>query len=304
MLLYLERGLALYGVCFVLFMGICTKWLTNHTYKKLLVQTENFSGVKDRGLKQLKSRYESTYRLNGGVQNIPVFIEKQLGQLGVFGIRLRRLESLTLPLALLCFLLGMGSSLLVFLYNGSLQVMVSQFAAGVLAGIVLVAVECLLDTAAKKELLFIQVQDYLENSLEVQLKQPSKAAEPVAESAAPARKKSMKDDLFMKMKEEQGNTRRNRGKAAGTLESGKYRSGEFAEERAYRNRTEEEPSYREHSEDENGYRERDKDIAFLRRSLEQIAAAREQQEKAPASKNLSMDEERLMEEIIREYLNS
>lgn len=294
MLLYLERGLALYGVCFVLFMGICTKWITNHTYKKLLVQTENFSAVKDRGLKQLKSRYESTYRLNGSVQNIPVFIEKQLGQLSAFGIRLRRLESLTLPLALLCFLMGMGSSLLVFLYNGSLQVMVTQFAAGVLAGIVLVAVECLLDTAAKKELLFIQVQDYLENSLEVQLKQPAGAVETVSESAAPAKKKSMKDDLFMKMKEEQGSTRRSRAKLSDSFEGEKYRRGESAEERAYR----------EQSEEEKTYKERDKDIAFLRRSLEQIAAAREQQEKAPAAKNLSADEERLMEEIIREYLNS
>ena len=294
MLLYLERGLALYGVCFVLFMGICTKWITNHTYKKLLVQTENFSAVKDRGLKQLKSRYESTYRLNGSVQNIPVFIEKQLGQLSAFGIRLRRLESLTLPLALLCFLMGMGSSLLVFLYNGSLQVMVTQFAAGVLAGIVLVAVECLLDTAAKKELLFIQVQDYLENSLEVQLKQPAGAVETVSESAAPAKKKSMKDDLFMKMKEEQGSTRRSRAKLSDSFEGEKYRRGESAEEGAYR----------EQSEEEKTYKERDKDIAFLRRSLEQIAAAREQQEKAPAAKNLSADEERLMEEIIREYLNS
>ncbi len=294
MLLYLERGLALYGVCFVLFMGICTKWLTNHTYKKLLVQSENFSAVKDRGLKQLKSRYESTYRLNGSVHNVPVFIEKQLGQLSVLGMRLRRLENLTLPLALLCFLVGMGSSLLVFLYNGSLQMMVTQFAAGVLAGIVLVAVECLLDTGAKRELLFVQVQDYLENSLEVQLKQPASAPETVSESVAPAKRKSMKDDLFMKMKEEQGSSRRSRVKQSGAFAREQYRREEDTEERAYRER----------SEEEKAYRERDKDIAFLRRSLEQIAAAREQEEKAPAAKNLSEEEERLMEEIIREYLNS
>lgn len=284
MLLYLEHGLALYGVGFVLLMGICSKWLTNHTYKKLLVQTENFSSVKDRGLKQLKNRYESTCRLSGSVHNIPVFIEKQLGQLSVCGIRLRRLESLTLPLALLCFLVGMGSSLLVFLYNGSLQVMVTQFAAGVLAGIVLVAVECLLDTTSKRELLFIQVQDYLENNLEVQLKQPVGMDETASEAAVPVKKKSMKDDIFMKMKEEQENTRRNRGKLSNTSEGERYRRSEPEEEKAYR--------------------EREKDIEFLRRSLEQIAAAREQQEKAPAAKNLSPEEERLMEEIIKEYLNS
>ncbi len=283
MLFYLERGLALYGICFVLLMGICSKWLTNHTYKKLLVQTENFASVKDRGLKQLRSRYESTCRLSGSVHNIPVFIEKQLGQFSVWGIRLRRLENLTLPLALLCFLVGMGSSLLVFLYNGSLQTMVTQFAAGVLAGIVLVAVECLLDTTSKRELLFIQVQDYLENNLEVQLKQPVGMDETASEGAAPV-KKSMKDDIFMKMKEEQGTTRRNRGKFSDASEGERYRRSEPEEAKAYR--------------------ERDKDIEFLRKSLEQIAAAREQQEKAPAAKNLSPEEERLMEEIIKEYLNS
>lgn len=284
MLLYLEHGLALYGVCFVLFLGICSKLLTNHTYKKLLVQTESFSSVKDRCLKQLRSRYENTYRLNGGVHNIPVFIEKQLGQLTVLGIRLRRMENFTLPLALLCFLLGMGSSLLVFLYNGSLQVMVTQFATGVLAGIVLVAVECLLDTGAKRELLFVQIQDYLENNLETQLKQPAGVSDSVAEAKAPV-KKSMKDDIFMKVKEEQGSTRRNRGKLS---------EGAEAERERYR---------RSEPEEETSYRERDKDIEFLRRSLEQIAAARERQEKVPA-KNLSAEEERLMEEIIKEYLNN
>lgn len=303
MLLYLERGLALYGICFVLLMGICSKWLTNHTYKKLLLQTESFSAVKDRGLKQLKNRYESTWRLNGGVHNIPVFIEKQLGLLGVWGIRLRRLDSLTLPLALLCFLVGMGSSLLIFLYNGSLQLMVTQFAAGVLAGIVLVAIECLLDTGSKKELLFIQIQDYLENNLEVQLKQPMGSAENASETAAPAKKKSMKDDIFMKMKEEQNSTRRNRGKLAQFSEEDSYRHSEA--EDSYRRGDSKENSYRRsESQEEKTYRERDKDIEFLRRSLEQIAAAREQQEKTPAAKNLSSEEERLMEEIIKEYLNS
>ena len=196
MLYYLENGSVLYLVGAVLLIGLLSKWIANRTYHSLLRQTERFQNVKNKALKQLQNQYESIYKSHGELHNVPVFIEKQLGQVKVAGVRLYRMENMALPAALLCFLFGAASSLTVFLYHGTAELIVIQFAAGLLAGIVLLVSECFWDIESKRSLLFVQIQDYLENTMYIQLHTGATVAEqPV--------KKMMQDDIFMKTKPNQ-----------------------------------------------------------------------------------------------------
>ncbi len=279
MLYYLENGAVLYIVGAILFIGLFSKWIANRTYKSLLRQTERFKNVKNITLKQLRNQYESIHKSHREIHNVPVFIEKQLGQIKVWGMHLYRLENMALPAALLCFLFGTGSSLAAFLCHGTAELIVIQFAAGLLAGIILLMSECFWDIESKRSLLFVQIQDYLENTMDLQLQTATTVTE------APVRK-AMQDDIFMKSRPEYT------GRAE--VEFRRTRKEEHKKE----------PEKKEASLTEEA-QDRDRSIAFLRKSLEQIAAAREQKNstmQSQAGRTLSPEDEQLMEEIINEYL--
>lgn len=287
MLLYLERGLALYGIGITVFLGLCSKWLANHTYNRLLLQTEDGLSVKNECLRQLKHQYESISRKCGDVHNLPVLVEKQMGQLRVLGIRLYRMENLIFFFALLSFLIGTCSSLTAFLLQGTIAMIAEYLVVGIAGGILLVAAESLCDTAAKRRLLFIQMMNYLDNILYAQMK-----TAPQEEAEEKTERKTMKDDTFVSAKRETENSTEAKADSGRRKTMADVLQEEEERRQAAREETSAKGDYLS--------REREQDIAFLKKSLEQIAASKEQ-EHAGSPKKLSPEEERLMEEIISEY---
>lgn len=279
MMEYLERGYVLYamlGICVICVLG---KLIANGTYKRLIRQAENMASAKDSFLKRLKLKYESTYRLNEGVNNVPAFVEKNLYQYKKMGITLRRLESLAIHGALLCLLAGVCATLASFWYQTEIRTMILQFAVGIILGLVLVFADSVMDTGTKRDALLANICDYLENILVVRTPLENTEEEPV-----PSRRK-MKDDLFVRKQEEKREPAKESGDKQQKQETGRAKQPGEAAAAAMK-------------------KESKSDMESLKKSLAQIAAVREEKGEMGTfkGKKLSPKEEKLIADIIQEYL--
>lgn len=200
MLEYLKQGYALYAMVGVSLLGIIGKLAANHIYKRLIKQSENIGTAKDKYLKQIKAKYETAYRTNEGIHNIPVFIEKSFYRYKRFGFRLQKLDNFATQGALLCFLIGLVATLTGFLYDADMKTLVVQFSAGIILGVSMILFDGITDTMSKREALLVHIQDYLENHLTVQLmKTKVSVKEP---TLRPSIRGGMRDDIFVRRKEE------------------------------------------------------------------------------------------------------
>ena len=67
MLQLLETGRALYALAALCVLGILTRMITRHAYKRLLKESKDLSLTKNKSLKELRQRAENTYRVNQGL---------------------------------------------------------------------------------------------------------------------------------------------------------------------------------------------------------------------------------------------
>ena len=81
-------------------------------YKRLIRESSNLALAKNRYLRALRQNAEDTYRINMGMNNTRVYLERQIYSLRFMGISLQGFENLGGQLTLLCFLAGGAAAFL------------------------------------------------------------------------------------------------------------------------------------------------------------------------------------------------
>lgn len=100
---FLQTGRALYVLAVICFGGIFVRLAAGSFYKKLIKESANMALTKNRYLRNLKQNAEDTYRINMGMNNAAVYLQRQLGNLKFLGFSLSGLENLAGQLTLLSF---------------------------------------------------------------------------------------------------------------------------------------------------------------------------------------------------------
>ncbi len=299
MLNYLEQGMILYAMAAICVIGVITRLAANHFYKSLIRQSDNLAVAKDKQLQQMKTKYESIYRMNCGIKNTEVFVNKMQQQYRVAGIRLAVWENCSMYSAAVAFLAGAVSSLILYLNKGSAENCVMYLAGGSLMAAGMIMLSGLLGSNSNRELLENALIHYFENVLVVrsardmpeglseeeqdEMAQPEREA--IRGSAATRVRGTMRDDLFMQKKE-----------------NAQKETGNASEHEKRVNRPElvrkEEPE-----------KDHQKQLEELKESLAQIAAARGESGDRNGSvhkqqtRKLSAKEEQLINDIISQYLS-
>lgn len=93
MLNYLEQGMILYVMAAVCVIGVISRFAANRCYKSLIRQSDNLAAAKDKQLQQMKTKYESIYRMNCGIKNTEAFVSKMQQQYRIAGTRLTSWEN-------------------------------------------------------------------------------------------------------------------------------------------------------------------------------------------------------------------
>lgn len=157
-LIWVFMGLFLAG-------GITVRLMLGLYYRRLIREADNMSATANRQLKQCKLKFVQCYRLNQGVSNVPVFVDKFLNQLAVGWISFRTVYHLSGQLVLLFVVCG-GIGVCRRIIAGSTMTEVLPFYIGVLGGLYLyLTVGTLADIRGKRSVLKINLVDYLENHL-------------------------------------------------------------------------------------------------------------------------------------------
>lgn len=260
---FLETGKMLYIMLAVSILGVLSKFLVNGRYKKLIKQSENMGAAKDKYLKQWKVKFENTYRSSNGVNNIPVYVEKNVEQYKVMGIRLNRLSRFNRLAAEFLCLGGLTAAFMTYWYTGPVRIVALYAVSGFLLGGAMILWETLCDTSGKTERLLLYIRDYFENTLAGRLESGQSAElAPVLEAAASVSGNDM-------VSGEDNRSEVLDGQAAEMLRKSEEAAG------------------------------REQDAAFLRKRLERIASGRRT---GGQSRKLTEEEEHLIEDIIQEYL--
>lgn len=322
MLEFLQSGKAIYVLAAVCFIGMLSKLAARSLYKRLIRETGNMMLTKNKWLRELRQRAEDTYRLNQGVANTQVFVERQIDEAKMGMFTPQGWSEFSNQMTALCFLLGGAAAFGAYWYRCDSYYIILYSSMGLLAGIFNIMVDYGAGLENKRRRLSTCLQDYLENSLWKRLgrdRQPDMEDEKAnpghggtaAEKEAPVR-------LFRGRKRENSLLAGKPAPVTGTGNRGPEIPNSV---RAGRDSLPPKRE-RERMQQEKGDHEKvmpDEAISQLRKSLEQAAVGRADQppkvqEKAGAKtpsdssmgenwmKDLKPEEIKVLGEIIREYL--
>ena len=163
MMSFLQTGKALYILAAICLAGIISRLVAGSFYKGLIKESVNMALTKNKYLRNLKQDAEDTYRINQGMNNTRVYLERQLYGLRVMGMSVRGLDNLSGQLTLLCFLAGGAAAFLSYWYRSDNYYIVLYGTVGILTGMLTMLVDYGVNLEARRQQLLTCLQDYMEN---------------------------------------------------------------------------------------------------------------------------------------------
>lgn len=284
---FLATGKVLYVLAGLCLLSMVCKWMTKSLYKRLMKETTNMAMTKNKNLKTLKQRIESTYRLNGGVANMAAYLERQAADFKFMKISLSGWSNFSNQLTLLCFLVGGGAAFLAYWYRSDTYYIALYGTMGILAGLLTMVVDVGVNLGEKRQQLLVALEDYMDNSL---FFRPGKgrmvAAETEDGTGRMSAVRSRENSSAPVYEAEREDLKESAAVRDSSLREGGLRGGL----RPRRRREDKQPEPAE-------------DTGSLKHSLEQIAASRDK-DRSDGNwlKDLKPEEVKLLGDIIREYL--
>lgn len=141
-------------------------------YQNLIMETENMSSTGNKLLKQCKLKFANCYRMNSGVANISVFVDKFLNRLAVGRFSFRTLYHMSGQLMLLSvFFAGVGACIAIV--AGAVLGEILPFYIVSLFGLYLYfSISSAVDVKGRIAILKTNLVDYLENHMVSRLENP------------------------------------------------------------------------------------------------------------------------------------
>ena len=154
--------------------GVDVKVVQTFILINLVEESENIPTAKNKLIKQMKLKFENCYRLNLGVNNVKAFVDKYIHKYKICGININHLERIPIIITWICAVAGIGCGCICYLQNYSVKVGSLYEIYGVGSAVILKLTEIILDAPYKKKVLYINLIDFFENSLQIRLMQDVK----------------------------------------------------------------------------------------------------------------------------------
>ena len=155
------------SVCMIVFLSlsIIFQTIAGVMIHVLLQESENMSMIRSNALKQCRQKYVNYYKLNGRMINTSVYVDKFIKKLKLLGIPLTRYLQLSGQM-MFFFILSTGISIFLQLSFGkTLFDMVPYYLISILGLYLYFSVMSFTNLEEKKNLLKINLVDYLDNHL-------------------------------------------------------------------------------------------------------------------------------------------
>ena len=145
------------GVLYQIAIGIA--------YQKMIQATDTMMGTDNKLMKQCKERFIQCYKLNGGVSNIPIFVDKYINRIKFMGMSVNFIKHLSGQIMMAgVFVAGFG--VCKGIIEGERFVDLLPFYIVSLFGIYLfLSISSIVDMPGRRQMLKTNLTDYLENHI-------------------------------------------------------------------------------------------------------------------------------------------
>ncbi len=300
---FLESTIPVYVMAAVTVLGILGTWATGIYYRQMINQTENMMNARHSFLLQMKNRFENTYRVNKGINNIPLFVDRQLKGNRFLLISAESAGKASQKAALVCLIFGGAVTMLQQVYGFGTRRVVTSLAITLFCSITGLCMYFLADMQEVQAQLQLHLEEYFTNTLSkrmVRVKEDEKILSRT-ENRAENRTEAKGDNRADSRAENRADGRRRKNPVAEqfTLDGQERRKEMESAEKRMTDLEEE--------------RFTEDDLQYLRQSLERIAAGRERNTGTSGNTGaqgtagnerkhrFSAKEEKVIDDILREY---
>ena len=146
-------------------IGVLYQVAIGVAYKRLLQATDTMMGTDNKLMKQCKERFIQCYKLNGGVSNIPIFVDKYINRIKFMGMSVNFIKHLSGQIMMAgVFVAGFG--VCKGIIEGERFVDLLPFYIVSLFGIYLfLSISSMVDMPGRRQMLKTNLTDYLENHI-------------------------------------------------------------------------------------------------------------------------------------------
>ena len=183
----------LYLVTAVFTLGALIRWIIAKGYRNLLKQSEDMANSSHPLMKTLKIKFNTYYELKLGVNNVDTFVDKYVYKHKILGIYLYTWENRCGQSYVGILLISLIFGTLAIGYDCGKVIILSTLLAGVAGCGFLALLDSICNFSIKRQVLKIQVKDYLENVCKPRLEQ---------EVFYPEKKKEYQEEYFDKQADE------------------------------------------------------------------------------------------------------
>lgn len=152
-------------ILFSLLLGIICQIIPGVIYQRMISASDHMAETKNKQLKSCKEKYAGHYKLNGKMVNTGVFVDKFLQKVCIARIKLSFLNHISGQMMMLSILIT-GLSICLSLASGStLFQIIPYYLVSILGMYLYFSISGMVNLQEKKEILRINLTDYLENYL-------------------------------------------------------------------------------------------------------------------------------------------
>ena len=166
----LENDIFIKLSIFLITLSIICQIVAGVLYQSMIQETDNMSATDNKLLKQCKLKFANCFELNGGVSNIPIFVDKFINRMKIGFLTLPGLSAFSGQMMLLSVLLcGVGIYRRITAGDYVVQLF-PHYIVSLFGLYAYFSISSLVDVKGKKEVLKINIIDYLENHMVSRLK--------------------------------------------------------------------------------------------------------------------------------------
>ena len=163
--IFKEEKVITAGILVFLCLSVLVRLMLAWMYHTMIRETDNMATTGNRLLKQCKVKFENCYQLNGGVANIPVFVDKFLNRLSFGHLSFDAWHHLSGQCMLFSVIFA-GMGICKGILDGRMLGEILPFYIASFLGLYLYfSLSALVDIKGKRRVLKTNLIDYLENHL-------------------------------------------------------------------------------------------------------------------------------------------
>lgn len=166
---FFSKNYIIYAILALCGLGVFIRFILNMIYIYLVKESDKLGSTKNKLLKHMKMKFETCYKLNIGVNNVDTFVDKNMTKYKFCGLLLSTWENLSGQVLYLNFLIIPVSAVFGVLYEVTREEILYTGAVGILGGAVLIFVDKMINLPVKKQVIRLNLLDYLENFCKVRM---------------------------------------------------------------------------------------------------------------------------------------